>query len=126
MGLDMYLTGRKIKYTDNEKDDDGLEVNAVEVRLGYWRKHPNLHGFIVQNFAGGVDECQRIFLTEENINAILDATQKKELPETTGFFFGKSQPEDDLNTIEYFTRALRWLNATPDGEGRRVIYHASW
>jgi hypothetical protein len=41
MGLDMYLTGEKFFMTDwdnpeNNKTEDGYEVKAHRLRLGYW------------------------------------------------------------------------------------------
>jgi hypothetical protein len=109
MGLDMYLTG--------------IEGTGAPTELGYWRKHPNLHGFIVQEFAGGVDECQPIPLTEEDLTAILAATEHDRLPHTTGFFFGQSVAEDKPQMIEIITEAIAWLNQK---KGRKVIYRASW
>jgi hypothetical protein len=110
MGLDMYL--------------EGHEANTTPAELGYWRKHPNLHGFIVQEFADGVDECQKIPLTAENLESILEATQNDALPHTTGFFFGQSMPEDKEQTLEIVEGALKWLK---EGKpGRQVIYQASW
>ena len=58
MGLDMYLEGRKSRY-DKQETEDGFPLQTKVLELGYWRKHPNLHGYIVQEFADGVDECQR-------------------------------------------------------------------
>lgn len=109
MGLDMYLKGM----------NDAGEL----VELGYWRKHPNLHGFIVETFAGGVDECQEIPLTVEDLSLILAATTKEILPETTGFFFGQSRPEHKEDTLQIFHEAVDWLSKDPK---RRVFYRASW
>lgn len=76
MGLDMYLTGSKFLFTNWEhpeknRKEDGIEIESVRLRLAYWRKHPNLHGYIVQTFADGKDECQEIELcavtTEESL-----------------------------------------------------------
>ena len=69
MGLDMYLTGEKYFFAYPPEEariphEDGFEVRSQILRLGYWRKHPNLHGYIVNNFADGEDNCQSIFLDE--------------------------------------------------------------
>lgn len=106
MGLDMYLF---------EKDTDE--------QIGYWRKHPNLHGFIVQEFANGVDECQAIPLTLDNVKAIISATKEDRLPHTEGFFFGQSYPEDKEPTLEVFTKLFDKMNSDPSYE---VYYQASW
>lgn len=131
MGLDMYLRGEKFFWTnwkepEKKRKEDGLEVNSLVVKLGYWRKHPNLHGYLVKEFGGGVDECQRIDLTVENLRAIIDATKANSLPETSGFFFGQSQPEDDADTIKQVEAAIAWLETKEDGVSRDVFYQASW
>lgn len=104
MGLDMYL------YTE-----DGEEV-------GYWRKHPDLHGFIVKTFAGGVDECQKIPLSSNDLTKILSAVLENKLPHTTGFFFGRSLPEDRQETIEILTSVIVRITGT----GEKIHYQASW
>lgn len=118
MGLDMYLQGRTWpKSEDTDDDYDRYE------KLGYWRKHPNLHGYIVQTFADGVDECQLIELTKLDLLAIIEAVQTDALPLTKGFFFGVSDGPDDQDTTAQITKAIEWLDAAP---GRRVTYEASW
>ena len=87
MGLDQYLNARKYMFMQHDRTEDGLPIKMIEMELAYWRKHPNLHGFIVQQFAGGEDNCQDIDLTAEAINVIIDAVQNDQLPETQGFFF---------------------------------------
>lgn len=159
MGLDMYLTGHKhfFRWGDRVpiRKEDGFEVTSVTVKLGYWRKHPNLHGFIVQRFAEGKDECQNIELDSDDIQAIIHAVRIDALPHTTGFFFGQSTGDEALTDIRIFEDALLWLEGTgpkdpifgeriPLGEGmvayellpppegkeisesRSVIYQASW
>lgn len=133
MGLDMYLHGRKTLASMGaaKRTEDGFEVNAVELEVGYWRKHPNLHGYIVQTFADGVDECQRIPLDKDALAKILAAVKADELPYTTGFFFGESRPEDKPATIDIIEKAIAWLDATPKDqpgswEYREVFYRASW
>lgn len=131
MGLDMYLQGKKFLWTDwenpeNNQKEDGFEVSEKILRLGYWRKHPNLHGYIVETFADGVDECQDIELSREDIVKILHAIESKELPETSGFFFGSSDGSETLQDLAIFQKALAWLDAKAKGESRDVIYRASW
>jgi hypothetical protein len=110
MGLDMYLCG---------VNEDGSGE-----KLGYWRKHPDLHGFFVQQFAGGVDECQKIPLTVDNLKQALNATVEGTLPTTSGFFFGQSMAEDRGETIKILEEAIKWLSK--DGFARTVYYQASW
>jgi hypothetical protein len=75
MGLDMYLSGRKFMRPDfenagNERKEDGFRVDEVKLDLAYWRKHPDLHGYIVRHYMGGKDECQEVFLDAEALRAI--------------------------------------------------------
>lgn len=133
MGLDMYLDGKKFVWTDwkvpeNNPREDGFEVKERVLRLGYWRKHPNLHGYIVETFAGGVDECQDIDMTLENLEQTLAAVKADDLPHTQGFFFGESLPEDKEPSIKILEDAINWLKdgKTDEKHSRSVTYHASW
>lgn len=133
MGLDMYLMGDIYhgvydmshgKY--EEKPLPCLEEESF--RLGYWRKHPNLHGYIVKKFADGKDECQRIDLNIEALLAIIEAVKAKILPHTEGFFFGKSEgTQEELNAdLIILRRAAEWLAAAEENFPRSVYYRASW
>ena len=131
MGLDMYLEGDKFLAMDwenpeNTPTEDGYRLTSRTVRLGYWRKHPNLHGYIVNNFADGVDQCQRIDLGEEDIEKIIDAVARDDLPHTEGFFFGVSDGSEREETLRIFRDALQWLRITEPNIFRSVHYEASW
>lgn len=131
MGLDMYLCGEEFFWTNWEHPEknlkkDGFKVTGMRLELGYWRKHPNLHGFIVKEFADGVDECQEIELTQDDLLAIIKATKEHNLPATEGFFFGESSAGDDEPTIEIIQKALAWLNTEQKGISKSVKYRASW
>jgi hypothetical protein len=110
MGLDMYI----FREEDNE---------AVNSEVCYWRKHPNLHGFIVQTFAAGVDECQRIYLDDAKVETVLRATLEDKLPTTQGFFFGTSQPSDKLDTIKQLGALIEDMRTHP---GVKYYYRSSW
>lgn len=116
MGLDMYLTGKKFYWTNWQdasanKTEDGFEVRDMSLQLGYWRKHPNLHGFIVNTFAGGKDECQEIPLSFDDLQTIIDAVKSQSLPATEGFFFGKSEDSEEqrLEDVKILEDAKAWL-----------------
>lgn len=133
MGLDMYLSGEKFFWTnweDRSKDrkEDGMKVQSLQVELGYWRKHPNLHGYIVNTFAGGKDECQSIELYEDDLLKIIDAVKGKDLPHTEGFFFGKSSDDQDQITkdVKILEGAISWVKIKELGVSRSVVYQASW
>jgi len=127
MGLDMYLTGEKFVMS-LKLQEDGFRLRSKTLELGYWRKHPNLHGYIVQTFAGGKDECQTIDLGPDQIRTIIAAVKARELPDTTGFFFGvsDSSPERLEEDIAIFENALAWLETDESGVVRFIKYRASW
>ncbi len=131
MGLDMYLEGEKYIWTDwknpqNNLREDGYRIKSKTLDLGYWRKHPNLHGYIVSTFADGVDNCREISLSLSDIENIIDAVARDDLPHTEGFFFGVSDGTEKEQTICIFTAALAWLRTEEHGICRTVSYRASW
>lgn len=125
MGLDMYLTGKR--YFHNRQRQRG-ERKSEQYDLGYWRKHSNLHGFIVDTFADGVDECQEIDMSADRIRLVIQAIQDRALPETTGFFFGTSSAtaEQFAHDVRIFEGALKWLETEEHDVWRSVTYRASW
>lgn len=131
MGLDMFLTGEKFlwgdwKHPENNPVEDGFKITKRILELGYWRKHPDLHGFIVETFAEGKDDCQDIWLSEENLQTILEAVKQDKLPHTEGFFFGQSTEEDKQPTIEILENAIKWARGKEKNISRSVYYRASW
>ena len=136
MGLDMSLYGDKSSWKSTETVD-GFPVSSTVLDMGYWRKHANLHGYIVEIFANGEDECQKINLEPENLDQIIDALENDAIYNevTTGFFFGRSifpgeegYDEQKARDIDIFTKAKNWLTAndTSDSEWRSVYYRSSW
>lgn len=134
MGLDMYLYGNKRPEYDYANDratreEDGYRVEEVSLRLGYWRKHADLHGYIVRTFAEGEDTCQEILLTKEDLQVIISAVEDASLPHTEGFFFrygGYDPKEQAAEDKQILTGAHKWLLDKPEKEYRYVIYQASW
>ena len=123
MGLDMYLIGQRC-FTR----DDGTTRQLIGERydLGYWRKHPNLHGYIVREFADGIDDCREIVIGELAIRQILAAIREEQLPHTTGFYFGESDGTEKESDLAIFSEALAWLTESDDQARRFVVYCASW
>ena len=138
MGLDMFLEGHKFLLENHGKPElnqmeDGFRIKDKILDLGYWRKHPNLHGYIVQTFADGRDECQDIELTRDSLANIIEAVKDRRLPHTEGFFFGQSDGTERDEDIAIFEKALEWLSNEPKRTGndwprewRSVVYRASW
>ena len=98
--------------------------------MGYWRKHPNLHGYIVNTYAEGKDDCQEIMLNANDLEDIACAIELDRLPHTEGFFFGTSEwhEEDKKENAEIFRRAKAWLESYPEEDRiwNHVYYKASW
>ncbi len=114
----------------NIKEDDYL-LKAHRYEAGYWRKHPDLHGYIVQHFSyDGDDNCQPIELSVKDMRQIIQAIETDELPHTEGFFFGESENDQEQknDAIEIFTKAIAWLedNKNHPNEWRSIEYQASW
>lgn len=131
MGLDMYLTGEKYLWSDHRHPEsilreDGYRIRTRTLELGYWRKHPNLHGYIVNTFAGGIDDCKAIALEDTDVEKIIDAVARNNLPHTEGFFFGVSNFTEKDEDIHIFTAALSWLRTEEANVFRMVHYRASW
>lgn len=79
------------------------KVKEAYYECGYFRKFNALHNFIVREYADGVDECQDIPLTRENINEILKTCEQIQkspedcnelMPAGSGFFFGSTDYDE--------------------------------
>lgn len=112
---------------DNPAEDSNPDVDfsvEVEFEIGYWRKHPDLHGMIVQNFGGGEDDCSPVPLTEEDIVDIMTKIENGEYAKgTSGFFFGQSDDSDETreSDLNIFNNALGAIK-----NGYEIYYRASW
>ena len=134
MGLDMYLQGHQY-FSNRTQTIDDFPVKEIIVELGYWRKHPNLHGAIVQTFADGEDNCEPVELNKDDIVKLIEMVKTNQLPHTEGFFFGASAAPDQSEwyeeqkqeTIKQLENALKWYDGDIDAAGYRwVSYRASW
>lgn len=161
MGLDQYLSIRKYiprlewgDYTDKPTEtlqfrqiaevsgmrefvnDDGYTGAYIEVPTYYWRKANWLHNYIIENHAGGVDECQPIELSPGDLRDLVDlcgdvlANKNKAsalLPTSSGFFFGSTEYDDwYYESIEdTFVGLGKLLDKLDEGE-HYPVYQASW
>src|ERR1700723_1564892 len=91
MGLDMfaYVTdatpATPVDFPEPEKCEE----------LHYWRKHPNLHGWMQRLYEakGGTNpdfDLDPVILTSADLDKLEAAITGNGLPETSGFFFGAS------------------------------------
>lgn len=136
MGLDMYAyvaakAGQQDEFYEGAEynEDTGQMVNPNVNRprqIAYWRKHPNLHGWMDRLWRerGGEGDFNgdEFELTAEDLDELEYAVQNNRLPPTSGFFFGEGADdyyrESDLKFIQE-ARAEMFL-------GLKVFYNSSW
>ena len=106
MGLDQFSfavpKGQIARAVDF--DTEGLE----EEELQYWRKHPNLEGWMKNLYykKGGTSDvfnCCPLLLTEEDLQSLRKDVEEDKLPPTQGFFFGECSDE------HYKEETLNWI-----------------
>ena len=123
MGLDQYATARKGEGTN---DEDGYTYYKDSIELAYWRKHPNLEGFMSNLYyeKGGEDEfnCVDLELDEEDLDKLEETLDSNELPETSGFFFGNNSDDHYAEADrEFIVQARSALK-----QGYTVVYTSWW
>jgi hypothetical protein len=149
MGLDMYAYAavNEKQYDeywnegqwDNDSNQFVSEVTKPK-ELAYWRKHPNLHGWLEQEWRSNQYSAQPADAskpvdpdTDQFNNVQLEITWDMlerleydvingELPGTSGFFFGSNADAD------YYQQDLEFIkNARAElFLGLRVFYNSSW
>ena len=136
MGLDMYAyvaarAGAQAEFSEGahwDKEKGAMvNPNATEPReIAYWRKHPNLHGWMHRLWASrgnsGEFNGDELELTWEDLDQLEQDIRNKNLPDTSGFFFGRNADdeyrEDDLKFVRE-AKAEAFL-------GLKVFYNSSW
>lgn len=121
MGLDMYA------LTTDEKITAPVDFKAEEIaELHYWRKHPNLHGWMEHLYRekGGEAEvfnCVNVELTPDDLDSLEEAIKAGTLPETCGFFFGQSDGSEVEDDLAFIAKAREAIAA-----GKTVFYSSWW
>ena len=136
MGLDMYAyvaakAGAQAEFSEGahwDKEKGAMvNPNATEPReIAYWRKHPNLHGWMQRLWESkgnsGEFNGDELELTWEDLDQLEQDIRNKKLPDTSGFFFGRNADdeyrEDDLKFVRE-AKAEAFL-------GLKVFYNSSW
>lgn len=126
MGLDQYAY--KSKVSSEEFTPDNHE------RIFYWRKNPDLHGWMEKLWEQRnededliVDNPDMQFntvyleLTADDLTDLEYQNEGETLPETTGFFFGKSDESDKKLNKEFIEIARQAIN-----DEYRVYYFSWW
>jgi hypothetical protein len=140
MGLDMYAyvaakAGQQKEYWDNVEYDreKGCYVHQSEscsqpIEIAYWRKHPNLHGWMynlwVSKGNSGEFNGDELELTWEDIDQLEYDVELGRLKnvEATGFFWG--DPSDDY----YYEADVKFIKEARSQLflGLKVFYNSSW
>jgi hypothetical protein len=148
MGLDMYAyvatrAGQQDEFYRTSKyiedTNEWVSETAKPREIAYWRKHPNLHGWMQSLWIAkgypGYDQADpspmndgpmfngiELELTAEDLNALERAVVHGQLPSTQGFFFGDGADdyyrESDLEFIKNARAELFF--------GLKVFYNSSW
>ena len=140
MGLDQYAyvaarAGAQAEYYQDENYDkeDGDPTKVSEPReIAYWRKHPNLQGWMerlwVERNPGAEGETGDMFngieleLTWEDLERLELDVIAGTLPATSGFFFGSDSDEHYRGQdLEFIKNAKTELFM-----GLKVFYNSSW
>ncbi len=124
MGLDMYA--HRIQQAPEKPVDFTFEDGAEGPEIFYWRKHPNLHGWMEALYRekGGTDSdfnTVPVLLTPDDIDKLEKAVEGEELPHTSGFFFGASDASDKERDREFIAEARKVF-----AEGDHVYYTSWW
>jgi hypothetical protein len=122
MGLDMYAYSTKAQP---KTEIDFSTKNFEPEQLHYWRKHPNLHGWMqnLYDMKGGTSDSFNgdcVVLDSEDLDNLEQDIKDGNLPDTQGFFFGISSGDEDNDDLEFVTKAREAIN---DG---KTVYYTSW
>ena len=161
MGLDMYLKVREYNVQHNLKESDNYNtimqtvsikgmkevpiIVSTEYTVIYWRKANQVHGWFVNKLADGVDECQRISVSRDNLvnlhetcSVLLDTRSTglatEMLPPMDGFFFQGGGGPAKINEgywldLEHTHEELSKLLEQITEENKwdyNIEYQASW
>ena len=123
MGLDQYATARR---GEAKTDDEGYTYYEDSMELAYWRKHPNLQGWMEELYQdkGGEQEfnCVDLELTLEDLEALEESLDEEALPETAGFFFGTDSSDYYAEADREFIREAR----AAIKQGYTIVYSSWW
>ena len=94
--------------------------------IAYWRKHPNLQGWMENLWRSkggeGMFNCVEVELTLDDLDALEQTLDGKALPETVGFFFGENSDDRYAEADREFILAAR----NNIKKGYKVFYTSWW
>jgi hypothetical protein len=151
MGLDMYLTAERYVSDWDEKDKELVNqlaklpinrkigrIKSLTVDVMYWRKVNAIHEWFVQNKQDGVDECQKTWLSIDDLKELLAVCKQvyddrsladELLPTQDGFFFGDTEYTDYyFDSIKETIDRLEEVFSQPEDELNKWDFHyqSSW
>ena len=136
MGLDQYAyvaakAGQQTEFYDTAVYDENIKAYANPTvakprEIAYWRKHPNLHGWMQRLWESkgnsGDFNGDELELTWEDLDELERAVTHGQLPATKGFFFGDDSDEHYReNDLQFIKEARAELFM-----GLKVFYNSSW
>ncbi len=147
MGLDQYAyvaarAGQNAEWWDGaELDPDTRDYVNPKINkpreLAYWRKHPNLQGWMESRWKKKMHDSNQeipesewgstfngieLELEAADLDELELAVKKRRLPQTSGFFFGNDSDQ------HYYQQDLEFIkNARAElFMGLKVFYNSSW
>jgi hypothetical protein len=121
------IKGQREEYWEQYGEEIAEDKKVSKPReIAYWRKHPNLHGWMQQLWESKGNEGDfngdELELTWQDLDALELAVTHGQLPTTGGFFFGnpcdEHYREQDLEFVKN-ARAELFM-------GLKVFYNSSW
>ncbi len=120
---------------------------SISYPIGYWRKANAIHGWFVTNVQDGRDECQKSWVSPQNLRDLREACQavlasrnnssvnvsevaeENGLAPKAGFFFGGTEYDGwYYQDLEYTIKTIDRLEAVGlfDNAWTDIEYQASW
>lgn len=152
MGLDMYLSrnlnpnGNVLRITPQDEFNSdsfakllkqAIQSNKsylypiISVNIAYWRKANATHEWFISHCADGVDECQKIDVSLDDLHKLKDTCERilnapndidlmeSLLPPQDGFFFGGTDLNDE-DTLSAYLDEVKYTNDMLSEEFRIV------
>lgn len=133
MGLDMYLYAsksindenveqiKKLTGTNNLPNGNLIPSIHIQQLVGYWRKVNAVHGWFVNEIAGGDDECQEIQVSKQELEnlrddcivALANPDRDYQIKNTKVLY----QLMDYLNSLETPIEPATYTNPVPPVDG---------
>jgi hypothetical protein len=162
MGLDMtlYLCKTNVKYsndalnkypkelkklTEVNHNISGFISNEIYYEIAYWRKANAIHKWFIDNCGNGVDECQLISVSLNQIKSLAEVCNlvlqdnsiaSEVLPAQRGFFFGSLEYDEyyfkcvqyTYNMCNTLIEVLNNLNNNNNDSDTdwSIVYQSSW